>query len=344
MSSESTSSEAMPPPHAQIIQMGTASLVSAIVYAAAKLGIADHLATGAKSAAELAGPTGTHAPSLHRFLRSLAGFGIVTEQADQRFALTPLGEALQTGAPGSARASVLTLAGPMFWNSLAEFIYSLETGKPSFEKAFGMPVFEYLAQNPEAASAFSETMVGFHGQEPPAVAKAYDFSGIKTLVDVGGATGNMLATILSAHSGVHGVLFDLPHVVREAPAFLEARGVGDRVTIEGGSFFESVPSGGDAYLLSHIIHDWSEEQCLTILSKCREAMPPAGKLLLVEFVLPPGDAPHPGKVLDMVMLTMPGGQERTGAEYDELLRKAGFCLTRVIPTESPASIVEAVLA
>jgi hypothetical protein len=343
MNAENTAPE-VTPAHAQLIQMGMASLVSATVYAAAKLGIADHLATGPKSAAELSGPTGTHAPSLHRLLRSLAGLGILAEREEQRFALTPLGEALRRGAPGSAHASLLTLCGPLLWNSLGEFTYSLETGKPSFDKAFGMPVFEYLAQHPEEASAFSETMVGFHGAEPPAVAKAYDFSGVDTLVDVGGATGNMLAEVLSEHPGVRGVLYDLPHVVRDAPTLLNARGVGERVTIQGGSFFDSVPSGGDAYLLSHIIHDWSEEQCLIILGKCRDAMPPDGRLLLVEFVLPPGDAPHPGKMLDLVMLTVAGGQERTEEEYSSLLRKAGFCLNRVIPTTSAASIVEAVPA
>lgn len=341
MNTENTASDIVPP-HAQLIQMGSAALVSAIIYAAAKLGIADHLATGAKSAVELAGPTGTHAPSLHRLLRSLAGFGILTECDGQRFALTPLGEALQSGAPGSARATLLTVCGPLFWNSWGEIIYSLETGKPSFEKAFGMPMFDYLAQHPEEASLFSETMVGFHGAEPPTVAKAYDFSGIKTLVDVGGATGNMLAAVLSAHPDVRGMLFDLPHVVCDAPDLLNAHGVGDRVTIKAGSFFEAVPSGGDAYLLSHIIHDWSEEQCLTILGNCREAMGPEGRLLIVESVLPPGDTLHPGKVLDMIMLTIPGGQERTEAEYAELLGKAGFRLNRVIPTESAVSVIEAV--
>ncbi|MES2465605.1 MAG: methyltransferase [Armatimonadota bacterium] len=343
MSTENTAPEAMPP-HAQLIEMGSGALVSAIIYAAAKLGIADHLADGAKSAVEMAGPTGTHAPSLHRLLRSLAVFGIVTELTEQRFALTTLGQALQTGAPGSARATVLTLCGPLFWGSWGEIVHSVETGKPSFDKAFGMPVFEYLAQHPEEASLFSETMIGFHGAEPPTVAKAYDFSGIGTLVDVGGATGNMLTAVLSAHPNVRGVLFDLPHVVRDAPAFLNAGGVGDRVTIEGGSFFEAVPSGGDAYLLSHIIHDWTEEQCLTILGNCRKAMSPDSRLLLVESVLPPGDMPHPGKVLDMVMLTIPGGQERTEAEYAALLGKAGFRLNRVVPTESAVSVVEAVLA
>jgi O-methyltransferase domain len=161
-------------------------------------------------------------------------------------------------------------------------------------------------------------------------------------VDVGGATGNLLAAILSRHPGPRGVLFDLPHVVRDAPALLQARGVADRVSIEPGSFFETVPKGGDAYILSHVIHDWSEAQCLTILGHVRKAMQPSGRLLIVEMVLPAGDAPHPGKLLDIMMLLGPGGQERTEAEYAELLGKAGFRLTRVVPTASPVGIVEAV--
>ncbi len=329
------------PPHVQLIQMGTASWVSAVVYAAAKLGIADHLATGPRSAVELAGTTRTHAPSLHRLMRTLAGLGILTERDAQRFALTPLGEALQTGAPGSARATLMAFCGPAFWRSWEEIPYSLETGKTGFEKACGMPLFEYLAQHPEEASYFSEAMVGFHGAETPAVAAAYDFSGV-TVVDVGGATGNMLAAILVLHAGSRGVLFDRPHVVRDASALLKARGVEERVSIEAGDFFERVPAGGDVYLLSHIIHDWSEEQCLTILGHCRKVIKPDGRLLIVETVLPTGDTPHQGKVQDMVMLVIPGGQERTEAEYASLLGKAGFRLSRVVPTESVVSVVEAV--
>jgi O-methyltransferase domain/Dimerisation domain len=332
------------PPHAQLIQMGAASWVSATVYAAAKLGIADHLSAGPRTSEELAGPTRTHAPSLYRLMRTLAGLGILTEQDTRRFALTPLGEALKTGAPGSARATLLAFCGPAFWHSWEEMPYSLETGKTGFEKACGMPLFEYLAQHPEEASYFSEAMVGFHGAEPPTVAKAYDFSGVGTVVDVGGATGNLLAAILSHHAAPRGVLYDRPHVVRDAPALLKARGVADRVTIEPGDFFERVPAGGDAYLLSHIIHDWNEEQCLTILGHCRDVMQPDGRLLIVETVLPMGDTPHQGKVQDMVMLVVPGGQERTEAEYDSLLGKAGFRLSRVVPTESVVSVVEAVLA
>ena len=332
------------PPHAQLIQMGTASWVSGVVYAAAKLGLADHLAAGPRSAAELAGATGTHAPSLHRLMRTLAGLGILTERDGQRFALTSLGEALKTGAPGSARATLIAFCGPSFWRGWEEVVYSLETGQPGFGKAWGMPFFEYLSRHPDEASFFSEAMVGFHGAEPPAVAAAYDFSGLKVVVDVGGATGNMLAAILSHHAAPRGVLFDRPHVVGDAPALLKARGVEGRVTIEPGDFFERVPDGGDAYLLSHIIHDWNEEQCLAILGHCRKVIKPDGRLLIVETVLPAGDTPHQGKVQDMVMLVFPGGQERTEAEYAALVGKAGFRLSRVVPTESVVSVVEALPA
>ena len=320
---EQSSSKALPP-HVQLIQMATAGWVSRVTYAAARLGLADHLAEGPKTSAELAGPLSVHAPSLHRLMRTLASLGILTERGDRRFALTPLGEALKTGAPGSARASLLTIGSPWFNSSFEHIIYSVQTGETGFEKAQGMPVFDYLAQHPEDASLFSETMIGIHGEEPPAVADAYDFSVFGTVVDVGGATGNLLSAILSRHPEPRGILFDRPHVVTDAPAVLAARGVEDRVTIEAGTFFETIPAGGDAYILSHIIHDWSEEQCLTILGHVRRAMRPDGRLLLVEMVLPAGDTPHFGKLLDIVMLVLPGGQERTEEEYRTLLGKADF--------------------
>lgn len=329
------------PPHAQLVQMGMAHWVSHIIYVAAKLGLADHLAKAPKSADALAGSTGTHAPSLYRLMRTLASLGILTEDGARRFALTPLGDALKTGAPGSARATILTLASDWWIRGFGQLLYSVQTGKPGFEKHLGMPIFDWLAKNPNEASMFSETMVGFHGAEPPAVAAAYDFSGMKTIVDVGGATGNLLTTILRRYPGSRGVLYDLPHVVRDAPALIQEGGLADRVTIEAGSFFESVPGGADAYLLSHIIHDWSEEQCLPILGHCRRAMNPASRLLIIEMVLPPGNTPHPGKLLDMMMLVGPGGRERTEKEYGTLLEKAGLRLTRVVPTESAVSVVEA---
>jgi hypothetical protein len=339
---EETASTAVPP-HAQLIQMGTAAWVSAVVSTAAEVGLADHLGTGSKSADELAGPMKLHAPSLYRFMRTLASLGILAEQEAHRFALTPLGDALRTGAPGSARATLLAF-NTALWRGWEEMPYALATGKSGFAKTFGMPLFEYLGQHPGLASHFSEAMVGFHNAEPPAVAKAYDFSGFRTIVDVGGATGNMLAAILSAHAGPHGVLFDLPHVVADAPALLAANRVADRVTVEQGSFFDAVPAGGDCYVLSHVIHDWSEDACLTIIGNCRRAIRPDGRLLIVEMVLPAGDTPHPGKVLDMVMLVFPGGQERTEDEYASLLARAGFRLNRVVPTASAVSIVEALPA
>jgi len=333
-----------PPPHAQLIQMAMGHWVSSIVHVAAELGIADHLASGPRSAEELAAPTDALPAPLYRFLRGLANLGILTEDANHRFALTPLGEALKTGAPGSARASILTIASDYFVDGYRELLYSVRTGKPGFEKALGMPVFDYLAKHPEAASLFSETMVGIHGQEPAAIAAAYDFSGLGTLVDVGGATGHLLTTVMASHPSLRGILYDLPHVVRDAPPLLAARDMADRVTIESGDFFERVPAGADAYLLSHIIHDWSEPQCLTIFGNCRSAMRPESRLLIVEMVLPAGDEPHPGKMLDLMMLVGPGGQERTAEEYRALLAKAGFRMTRVVPTTTPVSIVEAVIA
>ena len=277
-------------------------------------------------------------------MRTLASLGILTERSEQCFALTPLGEVLKTGAPGSARSFLLTLGSHWFQTSFDHIIYSIQTGKTAFEKAHGMAVFDYLAQHPEDASLFSEAMVGIHGEEPPAVAEAYDFSSFDTVVDVGGATGNMFAAILARYNRPRGVLFDRSYVVSDAPALIKAKGVSDRVTIEAGNFFETVPAGGDAYILSHIIHDWREDQCLAILGNVRRAMKPVSRLLIVEMVLPAGDAPHLGKMLDMVMLVLPEGQERTESEYRALLGSAGFRLTRVVPTASAVSVLEAVLA
>jgi hypothetical protein len=318
--------------------------VSRILYVAAKLDLAGHLANGPRNAAALAGPTGTDAAALYRFMRSLATLGILSEGEGGQFSLTPLGEALKADAPGAARSSVLTLASDWWFRGFGELLYSLQTGRSGFEKALGEPIFDYLGHSPEDASLFSETMIGFHGAEPPAVAAAYDFSDVGTLVDVGGASGHLLTTILQRYPKTRGILFDLPHVVRDAPALIAARGLTDRVEIQSGSFFDTVPAGGDVYLLSHIIHDWREDLCLTILGHCRRAMNPGGRVLITEMVLPPADTPHPGKMLYVMMLVGPGGQERTAPEYDALLGKAGFRLNRIVPTASAASVVEALRA
>lgn len=329
------------PPHAQVIQMGISCWLSSLVYTAANMSLADHLADGPKSAVNLAATTRTNPRALHRFMRTLASFGILTQNGDDTFALTELGAALKKDAPGAARSTVLTMAGPWARQSFGELDYSLATGRPAMDKVFGMSLFDYLAQHPDEAAQFSESMIGIHGGEPPAVAEAYDFSTIGTIVDVGGATGNMLAHVLTRYPQPRGVLFDRPHVVAGAPALLRSRGVANRVTIAEGNFFESVPEGGDAYILSHIIHDWTESQCHTILGHCRKAMRKGAKLLIVEFVLPEGNTPHFGKLADMVMLAIPGGEERTANEYRRLLDDTGFAMTRVVPTASDVSIVEA---
>ncbi len=255
-----------------MIQMARGYVVSRIIYAAAKIGLADQLADSPKSAEEIAGHLGAHPPSLHRLMRALASLGILTERGEQRYALTSLGATLTTGAPGSAKSSVLTFCSPYFQNALDHIVYSIQTGKTGFEKAHGIPLFDYLALHPEEASLFNEAMAGANSLEPPAVAAAYDFSVFKTIIDVGGATGNLLAEILTRHARPRGVLFDRPHIVADAPALLKTKGLSDRVRIEAGDFFKTVPEGGDAYVLSHVIHDWSEDQCLTILGHIRNAM------------------------------------------------------------------------
>jgi hypothetical protein len=326
----------------QLIQMATGYRVSQALYAAAAIQLADHLSHGARSALELAAVTNAHAPSLHRLMRVLASLGVLTEVTQRRFALTPLGESLKSGAPGGARSAVLTLAGPAFWRAWEHLLYSVQTGRTGWERAWGKPLFEYFTEHPDEASLLSETMVAFHGGEPPAVANAYDFSQVGCVVDVGGATGNLLGAILERHERVRGVLYDLPHVVRGAEGLLKAKGVLDRVTVIGGSFFEGAPTGGDVYVLSHVLHDWTDEKCLAILSTCRKAMSAGKRLLIVEMILPEGDELHPGKMLDLSMLVGAGGQERTEEEYAALLARSGFSRSRTVRTASPVSLLEAV--
>jgi len=331
------------PPHAQVVQMATGLQVARAVYALAELGVADHFAGGPRSAEELAEATGAHAPSLYRLLRFTAALGYFVEGADRTFTLAPLGDALRSDAPGHARSTVRMLAGPVGMGALGDVVHSVRTGEAGVEKAFGMSLFDYLAGEPEQAAYFNEAMIGFHGMEPPAVAAAYDFSDIGVLVDVGGGTGNLLTTILNANPRMRGVLYDMPHVAAEARRAVEAKGLAGRCDVAEGSFFDAVPDGGDAYVLSHIIHDWDEERCLRILANCRAAMRGRGRLLLVEMVIPPGNDFHLSKLTDFTMLVFtPGGQERTEGEYAELFAKAGFRLTRVVPTDSAVSVVEAV--
>src|SRR5665213_3063571 len=246
-------------PRAQLTKMSMAYGISRLLHVAAQLNLADYLVHGPKTAEELAVPTGTHALSLYRAMRALTDLGLFVEDRERRFSLTPLSEALRSDVPGSFRATVLMLTGDLLTRSMDNLLYSVQTGKTGFERAFGIPFFDWLEGHPEQACMFSETMVGYHGEEHAAVVSAYDFSGFETIIDVGGATGNFLSAILGRFSEPQGILYDMPHVVCNAPALIQSRGLASRIRIEPGSFFDHVPAGGDAYLLFQIIHDWDED-------------------------------------------------------------------------------------
>jgi len=213
--------------------------------------------------------------------------------------------------------------------------------EPAMREAFGVSLFDYLAGNPEAAAHFNEAMVAIHGGDGADVTATYDFSGFQTIVDVGGGTGVLLSTILAANPHLHGVLYDLPQTASQARTLIQNRGLASRCEAHGGDYFLDIPEGHDAYILSHVLHDWTDEQALPILRNCRRAIRPEGRLLILEAVLPEGDTPHPGKMMDLLMLTVTGGLERTGNEYSQLLARAGFRVGRIIPLASDQSIVEA---
>jgi len=322
------------------MQMATGYFLSRLVYLTAKLRIADHLASGPKTAEELAPVVGCHQRALYRFLRALTNFELVTLQSDRRFASTPLLDALRTDAPGHIHSAVITMSGPAFWNAWTDLPYSIATGECAFTKANGKPIFDFLGEHPDDARRFSETMLSLNAAEPAAVAAAYDFSSAGLVVDVGGASGGMLADVLSRHQSARGLLFDLRQATTEAPALLRKFGVESRARIEHGSFFDAVPDGGDIYILSHIIHDWDDEKSLVILRNCRRAMSAASRLLVIERVLSDGSPSGFGSS-DISMLVLAGGAERTADEFKALLATAGLEMTRVIPTTTSTSIVEA---
>jgi hypothetical protein len=263
----------------------------------------------------------------------------LAEDDQGRFALTELAGCLRRDVPGSQWALAMMM-GEEHYRAWGELEYSIRTGKTAFDHVFGKPIFDHLGERPEQARVFDQAMVGVHGQESAAMCDAYDFSTFGTVVDVGGGNGSLISTILQRTPKLRGILYDLPHVVERARANLTAAGVADRCATVGGSFFAGVPAGGDAYLMRHIIHDWDDERSLTILGHVRRVIPPAGKLLVGEGVVPPGNGPSFTKLLDLNMLVIPGGKERTEAEYRALFRQAGFRLTRIVPTRSEVSIIE----
>jgi hypothetical protein len=276
-------------------------------------------------------------------LRALSSVGVFAEETDGRFRLTPLAEMLRSDRPDSQRELAIMI-GDEHFRAWADFEYSIRTGKPAFDRQYGKPVFEYLAGHPEAARTFDAAMTGVHGAETQAMIAAYDFSAFHTVVDVGGGNGTMLSGVLDANPSLRGVLFDLTHVIDRAREPLQRRGLDVRCDLVAGNFFEAIVPGGDAYLLRHIIHDWHDERALTILQNCKKAMPAHAKLLVIENVIPPGNEPSFGKWLDLNMLVIPGGKERTEAEYRDLYAKAGFRLTRILPTPAAVSVIEGTIA
>jgi hypothetical protein len=335
-----TTPSAPPSPQARLMEMATGFFLSRLVHVAAELGIADHLASGPKSADELAPLTRSDATTLYRFLRTLTNFDLVTLLPDTRFASTPLLDALRIDAPGYVHSAVLTLGSRAVWNAWSELSHSVATGQCAFEKANGKMMFDFLGDHPDDAQRFSETMLAVHSAEPAAIAEAYDFSSAGLVVDIGGASGAMLANILAKHANTRGLLFDLEQATGGATELLRRFRVDTRVTFEHGSFFDAVPAGGDVYILSHIIHDWDDEKSLVILRNCRAAMGATSRLLIVELVLRDGSPSGYGSA-DISMLVLAGGAERTLGEFEALLAKAGLQLTRVIPTTTNANIIEA---
>jgi hypothetical protein len=326
-------------PRDSLLQMTNAFQVSQAIYVAATLGIADLLKEGPKSVDELARTTATHAATLYRLLRALASVGIFTEH-DSRFGLTPLAEYLRTDTPGSLRNFVMLIGQESLWRSWGHLLHSIRTGESAFPKVHGMTPWEYWADHPEEGAVFKAAMTSHSSGVVDAVVRSYDFSEIETLLDVGGGEGVLLAAILAANPSLRGILFDQPHVVGNVGALLERAGVADRCEVVGGSFFEAVPTGADAYLLKSVIHDWDDETAIEILRACRAAMGDSGKLLVVERVIRPGNDPDPAKFSDLNMLVVPGGQERTADDFELAYAEAGFKLSNIIRTGSPYSIIE----
>lgn len=329
------------PPQMVLMQMITGAWASQLIYVAARLGIADLLKDGAKSADELAQSTGTHAPTVYRVMRALASLGIFSEDENNRFTMTPLATPLQTG-PGSLCAMALHLGERPSWQAWGELLYSVQTGKTAFPHVNGKEIFDYYAEHPESLEPFNEAMTNFSETVIAAIIKGYDFSSAKKLVDIGGGQGSLLAAVLKVNPQMKGVLYDLAPAAEGAKRRLAEEGVADRCEVASGDFFESVPAGGDAYMMKHIIHDWDEERAVAILKNCHRAMAANGRLLLIEAVIAPGNEPSLGKLMDINMLILPGGRERTEAEYAELFTKAGFSLTKITPTESPVAVIEGV--
>lgn len=323
--------------------MLTGKWISQAISTAVELGIPERLSKGARRCRDIATDAGVPEDGLYRLLRALSSLGLFAEGRGRRFKLTTMGELLRNDSPESLAGFARLMGHDVTWRPWGLLSYSLKTGLPAFDEVFGAPLFEYFSTHPEAAAVFDRAMTSISATQANATAAAYDFRGIATLMDVAGGHGLLLATVLRRHKTMRGVLFDLPHVAAGAAATFTRFGVADRVRVETGDFFKTLPPGADAIIMKYILHDWDDKSAIRILETCHRALGPRGKVLIVDAVVPPGNSPHYGKLLDLNMLVLtPRGRERTKAEFKELVGKAGFRLARVIATDSPLSIVEAV--
>jgi hypothetical protein len=348
MNDHDQTSSAGIPPSATMLRMISGFRVARAIYVAAKLGLADLLKDGSKHAEELAEATGTHAPSLYRVMRALASVGIFAEDEQGRFTLTPTAATLQSDVPNSLRAWAILLLGEEDYQAWGDLMHTVRTGETAFDHVFGMGIFQYEAQHSEHAKIFDEAMANLIGLYNSAVLANYSFSTIARLFDVGGGDGSLIIALLRANPEMKGVLFDLPHVAEKAKKRLADAGLAGRCEVVAGDVFVSVPGGGDAYVLSRVMNGFNDDRALAILHNCRRAITENGKLLLVERVLP-GRVEHSvaaqGPVLsDLNMMVISGGRERTAAEHRVLLEAADFVLTKIVPTQSEVSVIEAVPA
>ena len=335
------STPVQPTPEAvqQVFQLMTGHIVASAVNIAARLSLSDRLAGGPRAAADLARETSTNPDALYRLMRALASLGLYDEVSPGTFGLTPMGAAL---TDGPVRWMALWIAGEFNFHVYANAMHSVKTGESAVPiTTGGTGPFEYFAKNPDLSKIFNDAMTGFSNFVVPAVLEAYDFSGIGTLVDIAGGHGAFVSAILQKYPSMKGILFDLDHVIAGAKPKIEAQGLATRLSTASGDFFKAVPAGGDAYFMKHIIHDWDDDRAATILANIHKELPKNGRVILIETVIQPGNDPGMGKILDLEMLVMPGGKERTEQEFRALFDRAGFKLTRIVPTKSPLSVVEA---
>jgi len=331
---------AIPPP-AAVIGLVAGMWAAKATAVAANLGIPDQLAHGPKTAEEVAKAIGVDASAVYRLMRAVMSVGVLTAEQEHRFALTPLGEALRSNVPGSMRSFLIAEMAPGHWLPWGNLEDAVRTGRPSAPKALGMDTWEYYRKNHDEAFHFAEAMSGLSHMAMQAVLASYSFAGARKVVDVGGSHGAFVAAVLQREKTARGVLFDRPEVVDGAGATLEQAGVNDRVDRIGGSFFESVPVGGDVYLLKHILHDWKDDECVKILRNVREAMVLDGRVVVVEMLITDEGPPSPAPLLDLNMLVMLTGKERTTEDFAALFAKAGLKLHAVTSTQSPVAVIEA---